>query len=154
MDLVVEHLLVEVPRCSSFFPTRFSGWPTSSSAGMMPPYEAQGELRRIPIPRTPVNRASASLSVRLSTPSRGATIKKNMTVASFPLPPLQGRCSKRLGLTLPHPSDQDDAGDNDPYGKEHVNKDPSQRIWRHRHQECYPQEADDQHSSSPPQPAG
>src|SRR5215212_7675663 len=114
----------------------------------------KGEVRRIPLPRTPVNRASASLSVRLSTPSRGATIKRRVPVASSPLPPLQGRCSKRLGLTLPHPSDQDDAGDNDPYGKEHVNKDPSQRIWRHRHQECYPQEADDQHSSSPPQPAG
>src|SRR5215212_5947558 len=57
MDLVVEHLLVEVHRClSSFFPTRFSGWPTSSSAGMMPPYEAQGELRRITLPRTPLNR--------------------------------------------------------------------------------------------------
>src|SRR5829696_1163548 len=57
MDLVVEHLLVEVHRClSSFFPTRFSGWPTSSSAGMMPPYEAQGELPRIPIPRTSVNK--------------------------------------------------------------------------------------------------
>src|SRR5215212_2645040 len=55
MDLVVEHLLVEVHRCFSFFPTRFSGWPTSSSAGMMPPYRAQGELRRTPLPRTPVN---------------------------------------------------------------------------------------------------
>src|SRR5215203_1063175 len=62
MDLVVEHLLVEVHRClSSFFPTRFSGWPTSSSAGMMPPYEAQGELPRIPIPRTPVNSPLALL---------------------------------------------------------------------------------------------
>src|SRR5215207_6235784 len=55
MDLVVEHLLVEVHRCSSFFPTRFSGWPTSLSAGMMPPYEAQGELQRITLPHTPVN---------------------------------------------------------------------------------------------------
>src|SRR5829696_8523028 len=53
MDLVVEHLLVEVHRClSSFFPTRFSGWPTSYAAGMMPPYGAQGELRRIPLPET------------------------------------------------------------------------------------------------------
>src|SRR5215217_5737146 len=57
MDLVVEHLLVEVHRClSSFFPTRFSGWPTSCTAGMMPPYGAQGELRRITLPRTPINR--------------------------------------------------------------------------------------------------
>src|SRR5215204_1869259 len=47
MDLVVEHLLVEVHRCSSFFPTRFSGWPTSSTAGMMSAYGAQCELRRI-----------------------------------------------------------------------------------------------------------
>src|SRR5215212_1206291 len=57
MDLMVEHLLVEVHRClSSFFPTRFSGWPTSYAAGMMPPYGAQGELRRITLPRTPVNK--------------------------------------------------------------------------------------------------
>src|SRR5215216_5137440 len=57
MDLVVEHLLVEVHRClSSFFPTRFSGWPTSSTAGMMPSYGAQGELRRIPLPRHWVNK--------------------------------------------------------------------------------------------------
>src|SRR5829696_5377759 len=56
MDLVVEHLLVEVHRClSSFFPTRFSGWPTSSSAGMMPPYGAQGELRRTPLLRMAKN---------------------------------------------------------------------------------------------------
>src|SRR5215217_9470859 len=56
MDLVVEHLLVEVHRCRfSFFPTRFSGCPTSSSAGMMPPYEAQGELQRVNLPRTWVN---------------------------------------------------------------------------------------------------
>src|SRR5215211_5429359 len=50
MDLMVEHLLVEVHRClSSFFPTRFSGWPTSCTAGMMPPYEAPGELPRTPL---------------------------------------------------------------------------------------------------------
>src|SRR5829696_8803487 len=66
MDLMVEHLLVEVHRClSSFFPTRFSGWPTSSSAGMMPPYEAQGELPRIPIPRTRVNNGVRAGVVRL-----------------------------------------------------------------------------------------
>src|SRR5215217_6937968 len=37
-------------------PYSLLGWPTSSTAGMMPPYEAQGELRRIPIPRTSVNK--------------------------------------------------------------------------------------------------
>src|SRR5215212_12192592 len=31
-------------------------WPTSYAAGMMPPYGAQGELRRISLPRTPVNK--------------------------------------------------------------------------------------------------
>src|SRR5215208_7497297 len=36
-------------------PYSLLGWPTSSTAGMMPPYEAQGELPRIPIPRTRVN---------------------------------------------------------------------------------------------------
>src|SRR5829696_8491368 len=56
MDLVVEHLLVEVHRfLSSFFPTRFSGWPTSYAAGMMPPYGAQSELRRIPLLGTSLN---------------------------------------------------------------------------------------------------
>src|SRR3712207_5889577 len=52
------------------------------------------ELPRITIPRTPVNRASASLSVRLSTPSRGATIKRRVPVASSPLPPLPGHRSR------------------------------------------------------------
>ena len=56
MDLVVEHLLVEVHRCSSFFPTRFSGWPTSSSVGMMPPYGAQGELPRTHLLGTRLNK--------------------------------------------------------------------------------------------------
>src|SRR5215218_7784468 len=48
-----------------------------------------GELPRILLPRTPVNRASASLSVRLSTSSRGATIKRRVPVASSPSPPPQ-----------------------------------------------------------------
>src|SRR5215213_5276216 len=38
-------------------PYSLLGWPTSSTAGMMPPYGAQGELRRITLPRTPVNTA-------------------------------------------------------------------------------------------------
>src|SRR5215213_10690364 len=38
-------------------PYSLLGWPTSSTAGMMPPYGAQGEVRRIPLPRTPVNTA-------------------------------------------------------------------------------------------------
>src|SRR3954464_424793 len=33
MDLVVEHLLVEVHRCCSSFPTRSSGWSTAYTAG-------------------------------------------------------------------------------------------------------------------------
>src|SRR5829696_6890761 len=40
-------------------PYSLLGWPTSSTAGMMPPYEAQGELPRIPIPRTTVNKGAA-----------------------------------------------------------------------------------------------
>src|SRR5215218_3061588 len=45
-------------------PYSLLGWPTSSSAGMMPPYGAQGELRRIPLLGTWVNTGSL---VRLST---------------------------------------------------------------------------------------
>src|SRR5215212_1381463 len=73
MDLVVEHLLVEVHRClSSSFPTRFSGWPTSYAAGMMPPYGAQGELLRIPLLRCWVNKAwSRSNRVRTATQRGG-----------------------------------------------------------------------------------
>src|SRR5215212_1576251 len=41
-------------------PYSLLGWPTSSTAGMMPPYEAQGELPRIPIPRNTVNKGLAS----------------------------------------------------------------------------------------------
>src|SRR5215211_6072530 len=72
MDLVIEHLLVQVHRCSSFFPTRFSGLPTSSTAGMMPPYAAQGELRRnTPLPRTRLSKGSKLLYVAYMEPLRG-----------------------------------------------------------------------------------
>src|SRR5829696_3845561 len=37
-------------------PYSLLGWPTSSTAGMMPPDEAEGELPRIPMPRTRVNK--------------------------------------------------------------------------------------------------
>ena len=50
-------------------------------ANFSEPRKAEVQVLRIYLPRTPVNRASASLYVRLSTPSRGATIKRRAPAA-------------------------------------------------------------------------
>src|SRR5829696_9925129 len=67
MDLLVEHLLAEVHRCRSSFPTRFSAgqlpppqaWchRTERKANFLELRNAEVQLRRIPLPRTSVNKA-------------------------------------------------------------------------------------------------